>query len=48
MNLIFLTILLLVMTFFSIKKFIVVIGDKARESYLRNPHYKDRIMDLER
>lgn len=32
---------------FSFKKTIVVIGDKARESYYRNPYFNERVIDLE-
>lgn len=48
MNLLILFLLLIIMIFFTIKKNIVVIGNKARESYLRNPFYEDRIIDLEK
>lgn len=47
-NFIILIVLFLVMLFFSIKKTIVVIGDKARESYYRNPLFNDRVIDLEK
>ena len=36
------------MFYFSFKKNIVVIGDKIRESYFRNPLYYERVIDLEK